>query len=484
MGATLIEADWVVPISSPPFARGAVLVREGRIEAVGPAAKLRAQCGFDSLQGGGEHVCSFPGCVLLPGLVNAHSHLDYSAFQGFSRACGFGEWMLRLLRSRRKLTSEDYAASARWGAEECARNGITCIADTSFEGSTVARAAGEAGLRARVYLEVIGLDEAELPVVMERTEERLSVLGQYRNALVDLGLSPHAPYTVSWRLYREIARYADREGLHLATHVAESAAEVDFLERGAGSIARAYKAAGVWKGERWAAPGLRPGAYLASAGVLGPATLAVHCVHLDDAEVGVLAGAGAAVAHCPRSNARLRCGIAPVAALRKAGVRVGLGTDSLASNDSLDMFAEMRAALTADRARAAAHAASPTGESAAETLTSADVLRMATIEGARALNWADKVGSLDLGKRADLTVVGLPEGGCHADAGILTAEGMEAFLVSHTSGSDVQATLVDGRFVFERHAAPQRDLTELGAAFDEARRKLGLPPLRLTGDVI
>ena len=367
MGATLIEADWVVPISSPPFAHGAVLVRDGRIEAVGPAAELRAQCGFDSLQGGGEHVRSFPGCVLLPGLVNAHSHLDYSAFQGFSPSCGFGEWMLRLLRSRRKLTAEDYAASARWGAEECARNGITCIADTSFEGSTVARAAGEAGLRARVYLEVIGLDEAELPAVMERTEERLSALGPYRTSLVDLGLSPHAPYTVSWRLYREIARYADREGLHLATHVAESAAEVEFLERGAGSIARAYKAARLWKGDRWSAPGLRPGAYLASAGALGPATLAVHCVHLDDAEVGVLAGAGAAVAHCPRSNARLRCGIAPVAALRKAGVRVGLGTDSLASNDSLDMFAEMRAALAAAQVRAAAYAAPNTGRTAART---------------------------------------------------------------------------------------------------------------------
>ena len=438
---------------------GRVLVRDGRIEAVGPAAELRAQCGFDSLQGGGEHVRSFPGCVLLPGLVNAHSHLDYSAFQGFSPSCGFGEWMLRLLRSRRKLTSEDYAASARWGAEECARNGITCIADTSFEGSTVARAAGEAGLRARVYLEVIGLDEAELPAIMERTEERLSALGPYRTSLVDLGLSPHAPYTVSWRLYREIARYADREGLHLATHVAESPAEVEFLERGAGSIARAYKAARSVEGRPLVGarpapgrlPGLRRGPRPGDPGrPLRPPG------RRRGGRPGRRGCRGRSLPALQRPSALRR---RPRRRLRRPGSAWGWVPTAWRPTTvwtcSPRCARRWRADPAAARhrgARTAAHAAAPT-EPAAEPLTPADVLRMATLEGARA-SGLGRQGGQSRGREAGRHDRGAsPRGRLPHRRRYLTAEGMEAFLVSCASGSDVQATLVDGRFVFERHAA-------------------------------
>ncbi len=169
---------------------------------------------------------------------------------------------------------------------------------------------------------------------------------------MEAGLSPHAPYTVSARLYREVARFARRQGLRLATHLAESPAEVELLERGTGPIAQAYRAANMWKGRRWKPPGMSPVAYLAQTQALGPRMLAIHCVQIDGADMATLAESGAAVAHCPRSNLRLRCGSAPVAELLKAGVTVGLGTDSLGSNESLDMFAEMRAALAVSRARA------------------------------------------------------------------------------------------------------------------------------------
>lgn len=201
----LLCADWILPISGPSLAEGAVLVSEGVIQAVGPAAGLRARYPEEETRG-------FPGCALLPGLVNAHTHLEYSAFKGFARPSGFGSWMLSLLLARRKLDTEDYVASALWGAYECMRSGVTCIADTSHDGWPVARAARSAGLRARVYLELFGIDDAHLPATMARLETALERLrdecgaeavgrpaGGSRTAaagsgaLVEAGLSPMLP---------------------------------------------------------------------------------------------------------------------------------------------------------------------------------------------------------------------------------------------------------------------------------------------------
>ncbi len=500
----LLEGDWVFPISAPPIAGGAVLVRDGVIEAVGPAAELQA--GHPD-----ESVRAFPGCVLMPGLVNAHTHLEYSAFRDFTAPGDFGDWMLQLLLARRKLDAEDYAVSALWGAHECVRGGVTTIGDTSFEGWTVARAAGSAGLRARVYLEVFGLDDAELPRTIARLEERLAALQDecgraarlpaaapderdgappaVVSARVQSGVSPHAPYTVSARLYREVARLARRSGLRVATHVAESQAEVELLTEGDGAIARAYAAAHMWDERLWKPPRLSPVEYLARAEALGPETLAIHCVQVDDADIALLAGSGAAVAHCPRSNARLRCGSAPVAEMIDAGIPVGLGTDSLSSNEGLDMFAEMRAALAASRARASRGAppagAGPLDDGAREApvlaLTANDLLRMATLEGARALGWEDLIGSLEKGKRADLISVRVPGSSTDADADPDRRSGridpVES-LVAQAAASDVGMVMVDGQIVFEnlRMEAPEAapGAPTLGDAFAAVQAKLRL----------
>jgi cytosine/adenosine deaminase-related metal-dependent hydrolase len=447
----LLEADWILPISGPPVFAGAVAVVDGKIAEVGPAAELRARWADDEVR-------SFPGCVLMPGLVNVHSHLEYSAFQGFSRSCGFGEWMLRLLLARRKLTSDDYAVSARWGARECARAGMTFLADTSFEGWTSARAAGEAGLRARIHLEVIGLDDADLPKTMERMEARLAVLNEACGPLVEPGLSPHAPYTVSRRLYRELARFARREDLRLATHVAESKSEVELLAHGTGAIAQAYKAAQLWKGQRWSPPGISPVSFLDQSEALGPEMLVVHCVQVDCDDVGLLARSGAAVAHCPRSNMRLQCGTAPVAELRAAGVVIGLGTDSLASNETLDMFAEMRASVEASRARGGS------------VLDETAALRMATLEGAAALGLDHRLGSLGAGKEADLIAVRLP---------VAAAAGSDvsSLVVSIARAAHVCMTMVGGVVVFDKDEASD-EADDLAADFAVVRRKLGLEPHR------
>ena len=479
----LLEAGWLLPICGPPIANGAIVVEGPRITAFGPADELRRRHPS-------EPVREYPGCALLPGLVNTHTHLKFSAFQGLAEPCGFAEWMLRLLLAARKLDAEEYEASAMWGAHECVRSGVTSVADTCREGWMVARAAAAAGLRARVYLEVFGLDDAQLPATMEGLEAGLARMRRQtgvggslelggasgsgaaaRDAgpagdhgpAVEAGVSPHAPYSVSARLYREAARLARREGLRLAMHVAESQAEVELLTRGKSAIAAAYKSANLWTGQRWKPPLVSPLQYVAQTGALGPDALVVHAVQLDDDDIATLAASGAAVAHCPRSNQRLQCGTAPVAEMRAAGVTVGLGTDSLASNDSLDMFAEMRAALAASRARAAAAGAAP--------LTPETVLRMATLDGARALGWDRLVGSLEPGKRADIIAVQLPGRALGAGQVGPGASDAVSLLVDTATADDVRMTMVEGREIFGagRPGVP----AGVFAAFKAARAKLG-----------
>ncbi len=370
---------------------------------------------------------------------------------GFLPSSFFSRWIFRLMRARRRLDAGDLAASALWGAYECLRNGVTSIADTSYEGYTVARAAGAAGLRARVHLEVFGLDDARLPQTIERLETALE--GAPRVDKVEWGLSPHAPYTVSERLYREVAHLARRLGLRMASHVAESRAETRLLSKGNGALALAYKAAHLWTGQRWTPPKTSPMTYVARSGALGPDMLAVHAVQLDGGDVGTLAAGGAAVAHCPRSNRYLRCGTAPVAEMKAAGVTIGLGTDSLASNYSLDILAEMRAALAAARERAARN-------DALAPPSPGDILAMATLDGAKALGWDKLVGSLEAGKRADVAAVRLPDREAHS----------ADLLAEMVMSGEVKMTMVDGDVLYPLAQSEAGVVQGLSIA----RRKLGL----------
>ncbi|MBN1631431.1 MAG: amidohydrolase family protein, partial [Thermoleophilia bacterium] len=265
---------------------------------------------------------------------------------------------------------------------------------------------------------------------------------------LEWGVSPHAPYTVPPRLYREAARFARRAGLRMATHVAESHAEVELLTKGSSAIAKAYKAAHLWKRQHWRPPGISPVQCVAESGALGPDMLAVHAVQVDESDVETLAVTGTAVAHCPRSNLRLKCGVAPVADMRAAGITIGLGTDSLASNDNLDLFDEMRLALEVSRSRGTA-------------LTPDAVLRMATLEGARALGWDHLVGSLEVGKSADVIAVQL--------RGLETGDPVDA-LVAASSAADVRMTMIDGTPVFRGGDLP----VEVADGLRSVRARLGL----------
>jgi 5-methylthioadenosine/S-adenosylhomocysteine deaminase len=415
----IVSADWVVPVEGDPIEDGAVAIGEdGRIAAVGPSSEL----------GPGER---FEEAVILPGFVNAHSHLEYAVYAGFGDGLPFGPWIALHVARKQRIELADMETIARLGALECLRSGITTVGDCSFSGAA-ATACAEVGLGAIVYLEVFGADDSPLRERFAPMRERIAGALSER---VRLGISPHAPYTCSLELYRASAEL----GLPVATHLAESEAEDEFLRTGSGSWQAFAELLVPPPGET----GIRA---LAAAGLLGPHVLAAHCVNADEEEIALLAAHDVAVAHCPRSNALLGCGIAPLAALREAGLRVCIATDSPASTPSLDMFDELRAAISFARAR----------ERRPGALTAADGLELATLGGARALGLDAEVGSLAPGKRADLTVLSL------AHTPFVPWEDPVTAAVLGGSPDRVVATLVSGETRYERGGEAWLELT--GAA--------------------
>jgi 5-methylthioadenosine/S-adenosylhomocysteine deaminase len=350
--------------------------------------------------------------------VNAHTHLEYAVYGGFGDGLSFGPWISVHVERKRRIALDDMEAIARLGALECLRSGIATVGDCSFSGAAAA-ACTELGLSAIVYLEVFGTRDA-IRGSFEPMSERIA------DALSDdvrLGISPHAPYTTTLELYRA----ADELGLPVATHLSESEDELEYLRDGSGP----------WSGfaELLVPPlgttGIRA---LANEGLLGPHVLAAHCVHADDDEIELLAAHDVAVAHCPRSNALLGCGVAPLSSLRAAGIRVAIATDSPASTPSFDMFDELRAAVYAARAR----------EQDPRALSAADALELATLGGARALGLAHDRGSIVPGKRADLTVLSL------SGSPFLPWEDPVTATVLGGSPESVVATLVSGKTRYEK----------------------------------
>ena len=402
----VISADWVVPVEGGPIPDGAVAIGDdGRIAAVGSSADL----------GAGEAV---PGCVILPGFVNCHSHLEYAVYAGFGDGLGFSSWIGLHVGRKSVLDLDDMRAIATDGAHECLRSGITTVGDCSFAG-TSAEAAAVTGLRATVYLEVFGRDAAAMARFAELRDRVEPVLSDR----VRLGVSPHAPYTCTPELYAECAAL----GLPLATHLAESVAERAFLLDGSGDWSAFADMLVPPPGET----GIR---LLAEAGLLGPGMVAAHCVDVDDDEIGLLAEHRVGVAHCPRSNGILGCGVAPLAELRAAGMPLGIATDSPASTPSFDLFEELRTAIVAARAR----------ERRPDALTAAEALELATLGGARVLGMGDEIGSLVAGKQADITVVSLDE------SPLSPVEDPVAAVVLGGSPERVAATLVAGEDRYRR----------------------------------
>ncbi len=380
MPHTLITARWLVTPKAEStaatvevLANGGIAIDDaGIIVAVGPTDELVANVRV-------EQRLSLPDHILAPGLVNAHCHSAMTLLRGAADDLPLDRWLKeRIWPMEAELLDEQFVSvGSRLAALEMLQGGTTTCADMYFYSQAAAEAYLSVGQRAVLALPVIDFPTRYAADVDGYISLGLAARDRFVDEpLLSFCLAPHAPYTASDNTFQRVLSFAEELGIGIHTHLHETAGEVG------GAVAQF---------------GERPVARLARLGVLGPGFFAAHCVHLNTADIETLARHGASAVHCPSSNLKLASGIAPVADLLAAGINVGLGTDGAASNNRLDMFEEMRlAALIGKVAR---------GD--ASSINAAQAFTMATLGGARAIGLGEHVGSIEVGKSADLIAVGL-----------------------------------------------------------------------------
>jgi 5-methylthioadenosine/S-adenosylhomocysteine deaminase len=447
-GIRIYQAEWVLPISSAPIHDGAVAIEGDVIKVVGPAREI-----IESYPG--AEVTLFHHAILLPGFVNCHSHLEYAVFRGLIDNLNFGRWLLEFIDLKARLAADDYAISSRLGVLECVTSGITTIADSMYSGTSL-YAIKEAGLRARVYQEVFGIDDNRLQETMAALTATLDELDEQQDALLEVGIFPHATYTVSAGLYRAIAKLARQRGKKVATHLAESKDELTYIRSGSGILALDLREKVGWENVERQPFGVTPVKYLQQWDVYGPDFMAVHCVRVGERDIEVLAKRDVAIAHCPKSNAKLGCGIAPLPAFLEAGIRVGFGTDSPASSNIMDMFGEMRTAIFLHRG----------AQRDAGILGAAECVTMATLGGARALGMEDRVGSLEPGKQADMIAVDMEY------SHFTPIHDPYSALVYGANQEDVFFTMVAGKPLYDKKVLKTLDEDEITAKARAVKEKL------------
>jgi 5-methylthioadenosine/S-adenosylhomocysteine deaminase len=448
---TLYCARWVVPVSSPEIAGGAIAVEAEQIVSVGSQTKLFRQFPDAIVRDLGDS-------AIIPGLVNAHSHLELTAMRGFleTEESDFFAWLKKLTTARlERMTADDLFVSAAWGACEAVRAGVTCLADASESATESMKALRDVGLRGTVFQESFGPDPRWAKANFDKLKTKIAGLRELETTLVKCGVSPHAPYTVCAPQLEMISRFALDEGLPLMMHAAESRMEVSLIRDGEGPFADGLRNRGI----KWNAPGVSPIQYLADLGVLQTRPLLAHCIHIDAADIETLKQTETKVAHCPKSNAKLSHGVAPFLKLLDKGVNLGLGSDSVASNNTCDLLEEARFALLLSRSQSEA------GPST--RLVSADeVLRSATLGGARALGLENLIGELRAGLQADFAVASLK--GSHQ---IPSYEPVGA-LIFASSACDVASTFVAGQEVYRDGRVTTVDEERLRARMNEIAEKL------------
>ncbi|OHB40902.1 MAG: hypothetical protein A2069_03805 [Planctomycetes bacterium GWB2_41_19] len=377
----IVRAKYLIPHPEHCIENGAVAIKGTKIHHVGTFDEIKTLANV-------EKIIDLGNAVILPGLINIHTHLDLTNLHNRIKPTGnFTHWVFQIVGARIRWKEEDYISSIEKGIELCVESGTTTVADianTEYSFSVLKKSP----LRKVVYKEVIDLNPDHAKDVLKKTQSELSTI--IPDNLLSIGLSPHAPYSVSRELYQAIAQFAVETDTPVCTHIAETQNEIEFLTKGTGifpAFLRQLRA----MPDNWQAPGLTPIHYLNETSILRNHPLLIHCNYVTDEEISLIKSSGASVAFCPRSHHFFGHANHPFQKLLDAGINVGLGTDSLASNHSLSILDEMKFL------------------SLHHSIPPKTLLTMATINGAKALGLESKTGQIKEGLEADLCGVRLPD---------------------------------------------------------------------------
>ncbi|MGD9630999.1 MAG: amidohydrolase family protein [Pyrinomonadaceae bacterium] len=422
----LLAAQYVLPISSEPIKDGAIALDADKIVEVGDREALISKFPAFLVEDLGR-------AAILPGFVNCHSHLELTALRGALDEVehDFKAWLLKATAMRAALSDDEIISSAIDGAREGAAAGVTCFGDIGRFGHAGVAALKEVGLRGVVFQETeFSPDNSTADEDLKILVEKFEKLKQEETDLVKVGLSPHSPYTVGSRLFELIAQYSIINRVPLTIHAAESADEDALMMRGEGLFADFASRAGL----EWNSPHCTSIEYLERLGVLSARPLLAHCVTVSDSDINKIRSNGAKIAHCPKSNAKFGHGYAPFEKFLDAGIAVGLGSDSVASNNVCDLLEESRFAALAARNRPGSN----------RFVSAREILETATLGGAKALGLDHLIGTLEPGKQADIAVVSLSQ---HAQQPV---RDIYATLVFSSNGRDVVETLGAGVSIFTK----------------------------------
>lgn len=413
MNLKILKADYILPVSSSLIQKGFILIENNQIKTIGKQTEL--PCDFNG------QVIEFKNGVILPGFINLHSHIEYTMVPTSDGSLSFFPWIKNLIETCKDWTLEDFLVSAKKGADLSLESGITCIADTTPIMTSLI-ACKEKGVRGVIYQEVFGWEQDER-LILNELEQKLQEAEEKKNDILKIGISLHAPYTVSPSVWKAVMNFAEKHGYPLHCHVAESLDEKEWFLTGKGVIA-GFR-------ENWDPPGISPVHFFAKTDCLSNQMICAHCVQVDEEDLKILKERQIIIAHCPRSNLLLKNGVMPLSAIIKHNVKWGIGTDSLASCQTLDLFDEMRAVIKLH----------PDIK-----INSFDLIKKVTYEHAQYLGM-NSIGSLEADKKADLIIVNLQN---KTTLDLKTNEKLCDILLE-CSAKDVIFTMINGKICYEFH---------------------------------
>lgn len=413
MSKTILIAEMVLPVLSPPLSGYAVTVEGDAIIAIEPVRILEKKYPYAKR-------IDLKNAIIMPGLINLHTHLELSGLKGcFCEGIDFIDWIKGLIEKKNGLKRADYETGVTNGIKELIGTGTTSVGEITSEDISP-YVLNSYGIRGKVFYEVIGVSYFISKYIWFKKRAEIN---RFRgNGLTEAGISPHSCYSLTYDLLKRVGNYSIRHGLSLSSHISETKDESEFIRSGGGKIKELLNGLGFDTPLPFHS--YSPTFYFNELGLLRKDFIAAHAVWVDEKDMDIMKESSISVAHCPRSNLFLKVGKSPVVKLLKTGINVGLGTDSLASNHSLNMWDEMRSTYKLHRD---------------EGLSPYEVFKMATINGAKALGLEEKVGSIEIGKKADLIAVKMPDN---------SGDDIYSSLLDETK--DVHLTMVAGKILYHR----------------------------------